>query len=77
MKFNINEKVKVKLTPKGNGILRDKGENPNDLMKDENGFVEFQLWELMNLFGQQMYNGCTNIPFETTIIIPDKKAPPK
>lgn len=69
MKFNINEKVKVKLTTKGHGILRDKGDNPNDLQIDENGFVEFQLWELMSLFGSNCWNGC-NIPFETIIEIP-------
>lgn len=39
---------------------------------DENGYSSFQLWELMNIFGQAMYNGNPNIPFEMNIAIDDK-----
>ncbi len=29
------------------------------------------MWELMNLFGNDLYNGC-QIPFETTMLIDDE-----
>ena len=76
MKFNINinDYVKVKLTDHGRNIL----DNQNAELKkcypdaeprhkpDENGFYKIQLWELMSIFGEYLYNGC-KIPFETTI----------
>ena len=78
--FNINDYVKVKLTDKGKyiyyhyfddinaKILKDGGTPiiPVELEYDNDGYVEFQLWYLMGMFGRYLYNGC-NIPFETTI----------
>lgn len=39
---------------------------------DENGYSFFQLWVLMNTFGNYMYNGNMNPPFEMNIIIEDQ-----
>ena len=36
---------------------------------DENGYTEFLLWELMNIFGDTMYMGNTNQAFEKNEIV--------
>lgn len=70
-KFNINNKVRVKLTDRGRKIHFD---NFKELKlfqysppkEDEDGWSEWQLWVLMQEFGKHLENGC-NIPFETEI----------
>ena len=78
--FNINDYVKVRLTDRGKylyqhrfdslnaKILRDGGEPiiPAELEYDNDGYTEFQLWHLMEIFGRHLFNGC-EIPFEITI----------
>lgn len=78
--FNINDYVKVKLTEKGKYIyyhqfddmnvdiikMDGKPLNPIELKYDDDGYVEFQMWHLMEIFGKHLFNGC-DIPFETTI----------
>lgn len=78
--FNINEYVYVKLTDYGKEILRERRERFNEVLiskgiepfttdfikVDEDGFTQFQLWELMNIFGNFM-NVSSKLPFETTI----------
>lgn len=78
--FNINNYVKVKLTEEGKyiyyhhfddmneGILKQGGKplNPIELEYDNDGYVEFQLWHLMKIFGKHLFNGC-RVPFETVI----------
>lgn len=81
MKFNVNDCVKVKLTERGRSILASKRVNMQfltnlklpffDYKEDENGWSEWQLWDLMSIFGQYLYNGC-DIPFEMNIIIIEK-----
>lgn len=73
MKLNINDTVKVKLTPIGWEIYRKhytpfctEGYIPPK--QDSRGYVEFQLWDLMHVFGPNMYLGC-KVPFETSIEI--------
>jgi len=81
--FNINSTVKVKLTEYGKRLHKDSYEyfwsNQGKLEKfpytppkeDENGYCEFQLWSLMEEFGE--YCGmCREIPFETVILIDEK-----
>ena len=64
MKFNINNLVKVKLTDQGKRIL---GNIPLSLPEeDESGWSEWQLWHLMSVFGNDIYNGCI-LPFEINI----------
>ena len=79
MKFNINEYIKVKLTPKGHEILEG---NHDELTKkfpsigfkytppeeDEDGYSKFQGWILMETFGPHMWNGC-QMPFDAKVII--------
>lgn len=83
MKFDINNKVKVKLTEVGKSVLREQYKVikavypwlPDFVLpdEDENGWSKWQLWELMQKFGHVMYNG-GDIPFETEIeIIEDQK----
>ncbi len=83
IKFNINHKVKVKLTEEGRKILKAEGEvlikiypdmkefaELNYMLPeiDEDGYSTYQLWDLMKTFGDHMYNGCS-VPFETEILI--------
>jgi len=81
--FNINDTVRVKLTPYGRAMHRKAHE---DLMQhtrrlgypdpfpyvsvkeDKRGWSEWQLWHLMQIFGPHIYHGCKNC-FDMTIII--------
>ncbi len=79
MYININDTIKIKLTNKGKEILLQKDcENSQfspqlvnyySSLVDSDGYMELPLWEIMSVFGNQMYNGNPNIPFETTIEI--------
>jgi hypothetical protein len=66
MIVNINQTCKVKLTEKGKKILfeyyRDWPGVPEDKLEKE-----FHLWELMQIFGPHVYNGC-EIPFVNNVI---------
>lgn len=67
MQININDKVRVKLTDAGRWMLQN-----HDLKAyyrpEADGYTEFHIWELMNIFGSKMYHGNPNLPFETTMI---------
>ena len=81
--LNVNSTVKVRLTNYGKAVLE---EQHNELWsslgvrnqfpyipkkEDENGFVEFQLWELMEKLGS--YEGiCKEPVIDTTILIDEK-----
>jgi hypothetical protein len=78
--FNVNDKVRVRLTARGREILRQQREElyrgigkkppPHAGPKeDADGWSEWQLWELMDAFGHHVHLGC-DVPFETTIDIP-------
>ena len=81
--FNINDSVKVRLTKFGKDLHKKQWEDfwsscgrlnefPYDPLKtDPDGYVEFQMWNLMQDFGS--YCGlCKEIPFETVILIDEK-----
>jgi len=80
MKFNINDDVKVKLTETGREILREQHEELRGLWptfpgyeepkEDKDGWTTYQMWCLMESFGQHVAMGLT-MPFETTIEIPE------
>ena len=73
--FNINSDVKVKLTPKGRELFfnnKDYEKYPRTLTEDRDGYSTWQLWVLMEEFGEHMYNSSDNC-FETTILIDDKE----
>jgi hypothetical protein len=77
--FNTNCKVWVRLTAKGKEVynkhwdkyIRWANITAPELKPDKDGWVEFQLWDLMNIFGESHYNGC-DIPFEGNVILFDK-----
>ena len=73
---NINDKIKVKLTEHGKAILDKDVANilPSQLIKtlisdktyypyhiDKDGYIEFQLWDFMRIFGPYFWNGCPHI----------------
>lgn len=79
MKFNINDKVKVKLTAAGRDELRAQYEDLQQIctslrpyqepVEDEQGYSVWQLWHLMSTFGELMCNG-GDLYFDLEIIIP-------
>ena len=66
---NINDKIKVKLTAKGQEILDEvmrqnlekfhltEDFNPYKNYPDAEGYTEFRLWNFMNIFGSYFMNG--------------------
>lgn len=85
-KININEIVKVKLNEVGLAIYADRVKETNKRLeennvkckspiypkRDDKGYVEFQLWDLMNLYGK--YLELTLVPpFEDNVIYFDDK----
>jgi hypothetical protein len=80
--FNINNTVKVRLTKFGKELHKKEWEDfwgsgrldeypYTPPREDENGYVEFQMWRLMESFGNYMGMGC-ELPFETIILIDEK-----
>lgn len=78
IKFNLNHYVKVKLTNFGKTQLRKQHlELFNNLnryvpykeAKEEDGWSEWQLWDLMERLGQYCHLGMANQPFEPNIQI--------
>lgn len=86
MLFNINSRVRVKLTPAGMKHHRlNHDEQMDDCVRrgfptypyhppqeDGDGWSEWQLWHLMSLFGPIMSMG-SDPPFEMVIEIPDEE----
>lgn len=80
--LNLNNSVKVKLTEHGHAELKRQHEEFNKeyqgvlgeykpRTEDENGYVSFQLHDLMNTFGHMLLIGNTDMPFEKCeILIP-------
>lgn len=69
--FNINDHVRVKLTPRGHALHRQHFAELGCLQYfapeiDDEGWTRFQLWSLMSIFGQYMSCG-GELVFETTI----------
>jgi len=81
--FNINETVKVRLTEFGKGLHKKQWEDfwnshgkldkfPYEPPKeDENGYCEFQMWDLMEKFGNHC-GLCKELAFETVILIDEE-----
>lgn len=87
MLFNVNNYVRVKLTPVSLDILRRRHDSLRARLptlpeftppaEDDGGWVRFQAWELMQIFGPHMGLGRVT-PFETTVDIvfpPSSEAP--
>ena len=79
--FNINSKVRIKLTPYGIEKLKEKHEKLSSLCPcigkftapkaDEDGYCEMQLWYVMTIFGEYMCG--IKLPFEPNIQIDEAK----
>jgi hypothetical protein len=70
MKLNINDKVKVKLTPHGESILGY--ENPVFYKRDfdiKNKILKVQLWMVMDIFGDYIGGGCEQVFVDDNIYI--------
>ena len=65
--FNINHEVLVRLTDKGRKIVAEDPDGAYPYTEDENGWSKWQLWVLMQVFGQHCWNGVKELPFETEI----------
>jgi len=74
LKININDKVRVRLTEYGKQCLAENYAklsmaSPN-LKPDADGWTEWQLWHLMQEFGQHIAMGLP-VPFEANeMLIP-------
>lgn len=69
--FNVNEVVRVQLTDIGRAAHKAywepfSGGKYQPAKTDEDGWSEFQLWDLMALFGPKMTMGMS-VPFSTNI----------
>lgn len=79
IKFNINDDVKVRLTKDGLVQLKKWYADLNilkyykDADIDRNGYSTFQFWDLMNKFGDEMYNGNPKQMFVNNKIVLIKK----
>jgi hypothetical protein len=75
MKFNINDDVKVRLTPYGLKVhaahwapYHSESAPYCPPKIDSEGYSKFQLWDLMAIFGPSMYMGNHN-SFDTNILL--------
>lgn len=83
--FNVNDEVKVRLTKRGKTIHRQQYESSMSAFldkypyeppkEDAQGWSNWQLWKLMQEFGQHTYNG-SDPCFQTTIQFPLTAASP-
>ncbi len=69
-RFNINDSVRIKLTPEGEQLWHRHFETLKlevpAIPKDAEGKTTMQLWEVMLIFGPGCYQG-VNTPFQTEI----------
>lgn len=81
-RYNINLKIKVKLTEHGHAILcRDvmnslsmfdlRFDRCSSYPEDEDGYITFQLWDFMRIFGSHFNLGCPLIIENNEIIFID------
>lgn len=73
--FNMNNLVKVKLTESGLKILQTEKEKDQYFLipkVDEDGYANFPLWKLMNVFGDYLFMGNNDLPFDLDILISDE-----
>ena len=66
VKINLNEKVKFKLSERGKEIYRHRYdgygfEYNREPELDDNGYMEMQLWMFMQIFGEHMIMGISEV----------------
>ena len=77
MKLNVNADCYVKLTPAGLerfykkqrdlGITGNMMRHPDKV--DKTNWCRFHIWDLMQTFGDMMFMGATELPFENNSIV--------
>lgn len=84
--YNINDRIKVKLTDHGKAILEHELVDTMNMLntlkffgdyapyhEDEDGYTEFQLWDFMRIFGGNFWNAhCPQIIKNNEIIFIDE-----
>lgn len=87
--LNLNDRVKVKLTPHGAEVYyhqhddyikhyKDNHPNGGEFLKprmpqiDKDGFTEFTLWKLMQLYGEHIGIGFLNVFTDNNIYFEEK-----
>lgn len=66
IRINLNEKVKFKLSEHGKEIYRHRYdgygfEYDREPELDDNGYMEMQLWTFMQIFGEHMIMGMSEV----------------
>lgn len=69
IELNTNDTVKVKLTAHGQALAIKAGYEHTAAAVDKNGYSSWQLWVLMSVLGEHLYNGATNAIESNTIRI--------
>jgi hypothetical protein len=64
--FNLNNKIKVKLTPAGHKYLKQKN---YELEADREGYLILSLWEFSGIFGDALQLPTFNPPVEPEITL--------
>lgn len=64
--FNLNDKIKVKLTPTGREYLKQKNYK---LTPDRKGYLVLSLWEFAGIFGDACQLPTISPPVELDIIL--------
>lgn len=85
LKYNVNNKIKVKLTEYGKSILErgvaaamiilktiDLSDKYFPYPEDDEGYTEFQLWNFMRIFGNHFEAGSYLIVENNEIVIVDE-----
>lgn len=68
--YNLNKKVKVKLTDTGINIYKDYWREINPQKEpnlDSDGYLEDQLWFIIAIFGKGIHLGAPELPFHPNI----------
>lgn len=67
--YNINDHCRVKLTPFGVYTLMKRNRVAYEYNLDKaTGILTSQIWCIMNTFGDLLFNGASDQPFEENII---------
>lgn len=83
MKFNLNDEVLIRITPRGEEVwhehwvdaIRNNRPIPH-IKRDEQGRTNMQLWWVMEMFGQDV-GMCKTPPIEMTIETVEKPSRPE
>lgn len=83
MRFNINKYIKVRLTDHGKEILQKYHEDlqamypslhiPQIYVEDSEGYIKFQLWQFMQIFGSHFSMGTPLIIEHNEIIFSEEE----